>query len=141
MFVERGARLPNGRIISFEKVPSIEALHTHGADVINDGKSRFLLDNYFYLSGEIPRVTTFEKGRSDHLCRGESNEAWRSDPLLLDERYLAAEVRGKGLFVFSSCSHAGIVNVLRDLRRNFPDVPIYGAVGGRAATLSCHSSG
>jgi 7,8-dihydropterin-6-yl-methyl-4-(beta-D-ribofuranosyl)aminobenzene 5'-phosphate synthase len=130
MFVERGARLPNGHIVAFEKVPSPDAITLHGADVVNNGESRFLLDNCFYLSGEIPRVSSFEKGRPDHLSRVDANTPWQSDPLLLDERYVAVHVRGKGLFVFTSCSHAGVVNVLHDLRQSFPDDPIYGVVGG-----------
>ncbi len=98
--------------------------------MVNNGESRFLLDNCFYLSGEIPRVSSFEKGRPDHLSRIDANTPWQSDPLLLDERYVAVHVRSRGLFVFSSCSHAGVVNVLHDLRHNFPDEPIYGVVGG-----------
>jgi len=50
--------------------------------------------------------------------------------LLLDERLLAAKVRGLGLIVFSSCSHAGIVNVCRHVRALFPDVPIHTVMGG-----------
>jgi 7,8-dihydropterin-6-yl-methyl-4-(beta-D-ribofuranosyl)aminobenzene 5'-phosphate synthase len=130
MFVERGARLPSGHIVPFEKVPSPEAIAAHCGDVVNRAEARFLLDDCFYLSGEIPRVSSFEKGRPDHLRRSGSGGDWESDPLLLDERYVAARVAGKGLFVFSSCSHAGVVNVLHDLRGSFPDVPIYGVFGG-----------
>lgn len=32
---------------------------------------------------------------------------WQSDPEILDERYLAVKVKGRGVVVFSSCSHAG----------------------------------
>ena len=35
-----------------------------------------------------------------------------------------------GLIVFSSCSHAGIVNVCTEVRRLFPDTPIYCVMGG-----------
>src|SRR5215831_16019934 len=42
----------------------------------------------------------------------------------------ASHVKGKGLIVFSSCSHAGIVNVLLHARKTFPDVPLYGVLGG-----------
>ena len=33
-----------------------------------------LLDGHFYYSGEIPRVTSFETGRQDHLCRLNNEE-------------------------------------------------------------------
>jgi 7,8-dihydropterin-6-yl-methyl-4-(beta-D-ribofuranosyl)aminobenzene 5'-phosphate synthase len=48
----------------------------------------------------------------------------------MDERYLAVQVRGKGVLVFSACSHAGIVNVLLDARDAFPEVPLYRVLGG-----------
>jgi 7,8-dihydropterin-6-yl-methyl-4-(beta-D-ribofuranosyl)aminobenzene 5'-phosphate synthase len=36
---------------------------------------------------------------------------WAPDPLLIDERFLMVNVAGKGLVVFTACSHAGFVNV------------------------------
>jgi 7,8-dihydropterin-6-yl-methyl-4-(beta-D-ribofuranosyl)aminobenzene 5'-phosphate synthase len=89
-----------------------------------------LLEDCFYLSGEIPRVSSFEKGRPDHLCRQAVDRPWEPDPLIRDERYVAVHVRGKGLIVFSVCSHAGIVNVLLNARETFSDVPLYGVLGG-----------
>ncbi|HXJ81738.1 MAG TPA: MBL fold metallo-hydrolase [Candidatus Methylomirabilis sp.] len=130
MFLERGARLTNGQVMPFQHVPGPEELAAHGAQVINSGDPRSLLDDYFYLSGEIPRVTSFETGRPDHLCRQAMDRPWEPDPLIMDERYLAVNVRGKGLIVFSACSHAGIGNVLLNAREVFPDVPLYGALGG-----------
>lgn len=98
--------------------------------MVNSAAARLLLEDCFYLSGEIPRVSSFEKGRPDHLCRRSAAQPWEPDPLILDERYVAVHVQGKGLIVFSSCSHAGIVNVLLDARAMFPDVPLYGVLGG-----------
>jgi 7,8-dihydropterin-6-yl-methyl-4-(beta-D-ribofuranosyl)aminobenzene 5'-phosphate synthase len=48
----------------------------------------------------------------------------------MDERYLAVHVLGKGLLIFSACSHAGIVNVLLHAREAFPGIPLWGALGG-----------
>ena len=130
MFLERGARLTTGQIAPFQHVPSPKDLAVHGAQVVNSGDPRLLLEDYFYLSGEIPRVSSFEKGRPDHLCRQAVDQPWEPDPLILDERYVAVNVQGKGLIVFSSCSHAGIVNVLLNAREVFPEVPLYGVLGG-----------
>jgi 7,8-dihydropterin-6-yl-methyl-4-(beta-D-ribofuranosyl)aminobenzene 5'-phosphate synthase len=130
MFVERGARLTTGQIAPFQPVPSPEALAAHGAQVVNSGESRLLLEDCFYLSGEIPRVSSFELGRPDHLRRRPGDRSWEPDPLILDERYVAVNVHGKGLVVFSVCSHAGIVNVLLDARERFPEIPLYGVLGG-----------
>lgn len=130
MFLERGAQLTSGQIAPFQPVPSLEALTAHGAQVVNSDAPRLLLEDCFYLSGDIPRVSSFEKGRPDHLCRQSAAQPWQPDPLIMDERFVAVHVREKGLLVFSSCSHAGIVNVLLHARQVFPGVPLYGVLGG-----------
>lgn len=130
MFRERAATLTTGQIAPFQRVPSQATLAAHGAHVVSGDDARELADDCFYLSGEIPRVSAFEKGRRDHLCRRSPEAAWEPDPLIMDERYLAVHVKGKGLLVFSACSHAGIVNVLLHTSQVFPDTPIYGVLGG-----------
>jgi len=130
MFLERGARLTTGQVAPFQRVPSPKALAAHGAQVVNSGDPRLLLDGCFYLSGEIPRVSSFERGRPDHVSRRFEDQPWEPDPLILDERYVAVHVKDKRLIVFSVCSHAGIVNVLLSARETFPAVPLYGVLGG-----------
>ena len=130
MFNERAIRLSSGKIVPVANVPLPSELDRRGAIVVNNAEDRLLLDGHFYYSGEIPRVSAFEKGRDDHFCRKNPEARWEPDPLLLDERLLAAKVRGLGLIVFSSCSHAGIVNVCRHVRALFPDVPIHTVMGG-----------
>jgi 7,8-dihydropterin-6-yl-methyl-4-(beta-D-ribofuranosyl)aminobenzene 5'-phosphate synthase len=130
MFNERAVRLKSGTIVPVANVPLPADLEKRGAHVVNRGDERLLLDDRFYLSGEIPRVTSFEKGRADHLCRTRPDGPWEPDPLLMDERMLVAHVRDLGLIVFSACSHAGIVNVCIHARDLFPDIPIYCVMGG-----------
>jgi len=129
MFNDRAIRLSSG-IVPVAKVPLPSDLEKRGAAVVNSHDERLLLDGHFYYSGEIPRVTSFEKGRDDHLCRKDREAPWEPDPLLLDERMLVAKVRRLGLLVFSSCSHAGIVNVCTYVRTLFPDTPIHTVMGG-----------
>ena len=62
----------------FESVPSREILADHGAQVIDSFDQRTLLDDYYYLSGEIPRVTSFENGR---IC-AEKGKIGHGDPIL-----------------------------------------------------------
>lgn len=130
MFNERGVLLANGTIFPAARVPTPAEMEAKGARVVNDGGERTLLDDHFYYSGEIPRVSSFEKGREDHLCRKDNSEEWRPDPFLMDERMMIVNVRDLGLVVFSACSHAGIVNVCTEARRLFPDVPIHAVMGG-----------
>ncbi|MGF7159097.1 7,8-dihydropterin-6-yl-methyl-4-(beta-D-ribofuranosyl)aminobenzene 5'-phosphate synthase [Rhodoligotrophos appendicifer] len=130
MFNERAVQLGDGSIIQVANVPSPSEMQGHGAKVVNDPAPRLLLDGHFYYSGEIPRLTPFEKGRTDHLCRPGANDPWQPDPLLMDERMVLAHVRDLGLILFSACSHAGIVNVCTEVRALFPDLPIFALMGG-----------
>jgi 7,8-dihydropterin-6-yl-methyl-4-(beta-D-ribofuranosyl)aminobenzene 5'-phosphate synthase len=130
MFNERAVQLSSGTVVPAAKVPSPAEMEALGAMVVNDPAARLLLDGHFYLSGEIPRLSAFEKGRVDHLSRPGPEAPWQPDPLLMDERMLVAHVRGLGLIVFSACSHAGIVNVCTEVRNLFPDLPIHCVMGG-----------
>jgi 7,8-dihydropterin-6-yl-methyl-4-(beta-D-ribofuranosyl)aminobenzene 5'-phosphate synthase len=87
------------------------------------------LDGAFFVSGEIPRVTAYEKGLASQVRQTEDG-GWRPDPLVTDERFVAVHLRGKGLVVFSACSHAGIINVLHHARATFPDVKLHAVMGG-----------
>ncbi|MGQ3297431.1 MBL fold metallo-hydrolase [Reyranella sp.] len=130
MFNERGVLLQDGTIFPAARVPTPAQMEAQGARIVNDSRARTLLDGHFYYSGEIPRVSAFEKGREDHLCRKDNSEEWRPDPFLMDERMLIVNVRDLGLVVFSACSHAGIVNVCTEAKRLFPDTPIHAVMGG-----------
>ena len=128
MFHQRATKTTHGQICPFKKIPSVEELTKLGARVVNSNDERLLLDNMFYLSGEIPRVTEYEKGFPEHVKL--AGDEWLPEPLILDERFLMVNVRNKGLIVFSACSHAGIINVLRHASELFPSVPLYAVMGG-----------
>ncbi|MDI1265913.1 MAG: MBL fold metallo-hydrolase [bacterium] len=130
MFRTRAQQMPDGTMLVIEDVPDPATMRAHGAEVIETAREVALLDDMFHVSGEIARVTPFERGLPGHFARAGAGDAWEPDPLLLDERYLAIDVAGKGLVVLSACSHAGIVNVLTDVRATFPQAPIHAVAGG-----------
>lgn len=123
-------RGPDGAIRRFDDVPTQDELERHGATVIHSKKSQVVLDNLFFISGEIPRVTSFEKGLPGQVRRSKDGTNWEPDPLLLDERFIAVNIKNKGLLVFTACSHAGVVNVLKHAHHSFSAHPIHGVVGG-----------
>ncbi len=43
---------------------------------------------------------------------------------------IVANPRSKGIIVFTACSHAGLVNVLKHARSTFPSIPLHAVVGG-----------
>jgi 7,8-dihydropterin-6-yl-methyl-4-(beta-D-ribofuranosyl)aminobenzene 5'-phosphate synthase len=128
MFVTRGVRAPNGNVRRMDDVPGVQELSDFGAEVIVTTEPQELLGGLFYVSGEIPRVSGFERGFPGHVKRMAAG--WQEDELLMDERWFAVNVADKGLVVFSACSHAGIVNVCRHARATFPDLPIHMILGG-----------
>jgi 7,8-dihydropterin-6-yl-methyl-4-(beta-D-ribofuranosyl)aminobenzene 5'-phosphate synthase len=128
MFMTRGVRQPNGNVRQMEDVPSLADLTDFGAAMVVTTEPQSFLDGLFYVSGEIPRVTSFERGFPGQMRR--TAGGWEPDELLIDERWLAVNVAGKGLVLFSACSHAGIVNVCRHARATFPDIPIHAVMGG-----------
>ena len=130
MFRQRALTLASGAILPIKAIPLPEELSTLGADVHSSDKPQFVLDDFFWISGEIPRVTAYEKGFPGHLRRSADGSTWEPDPLIMDERFLAVHVRDKGLVVFTACSHAGVVNVLLHARESFPSIPLYAIAGG-----------
>lgn len=130
MFRSRAMRAPDGTMRPFMDIPSVQDLEERGGQVHMSRTADAVLDGMFLISGEIPRVTPFECGMPGQYRRTIDGQGWEPDPLLMDERSVAVHMRGRGLVVFSACSHAGIVNVLRLAREQLPNVPILCAMGG-----------
>lgn len=128
VFRSRARQLPNGGMLPMEDVPSIRMLNDHGAQFVGVTEPSCIVDGYFALSGEIPRVTSFEQGLAFHYAKTE--EGWEPDPWIKDEQWLAVNIVGKGLVLFTACSHAGVINVLEHARTIFPSVPLHCVVGG-----------
>ncbi len=130
MFAQRALQRPTGELTVFEPVPSPDMLAQAGARVVNTREPQVLGGGAFYLSGEIPRRTAYEVGLPGHVRRAVDGHSWEPDPLLMDERFVSVRVKDKGQFMFSACSHAGLINVLTHARETFPEVPLYGVIGG-----------
>jgi 7,8-dihydropterin-6-yl-methyl-4-(beta-D-ribofuranosyl)aminobenzene 5'-phosphate synthase len=129
MFALRATQSRSGKLHTMEPVPSADLLAANGAEVIVTRDGQSLLDDLFYVSGEIPRVSAFERGFPGQVRQTASGD-WEADEILPDERFVAVNVAGKGQVVFSACSHAGLINVLTEAKARFPDIPLYGVFGG-----------
>lgn len=130
MFHPRARRQPDGGVMPMEAIPTPPEWAMLGAEPVVTDQPQTCLDGTFFISGEIPRITSYEKGLVDQVSRLTDGPDWTPDPLLMDERFLAVHVRDKGLVVFSACSHAGIVNVMHHARETFPDVRPHAVIGG-----------
>jgi 7,8-dihydropterin-6-yl-methyl-4-(beta-D-ribofuranosyl)aminobenzene 5'-phosphate synthase len=130
MYRTRAFKAPDGSMRPLDDLPTPAMLEQQGACVIHATEGLVILDDLFYVSGEIPRVTAFETGLPGQYRRTENGLDWEPDPLLMDERFVAVKVKDKGVVVFTACSHAGVVNVLTHARDCFPGLPLHGVLGG-----------
>ena len=115
-------------MIPLQEIPSRAALSREGYSLVESDRPEEILDGAFFLSGEVPR-RSFERGMPNHLRLTPSGD-WEPDPLVTDERFMVADVRGKGLAIFTGCSHAGVVNVCPHAQDLFPGTRLYALVGG-----------
>ena len=130
MYRSRAMKAADGSMRPFADVPSQAQLEQAGALVVNAVEPQLILDDLFYVSGEIPRVTAFETGMQGQHRRTLDGQGWEPDPLVIDERFIAVSVKGKGVVVLTACSHAGVVNVMTHARDCFPDTALVGVMGG-----------
>ena len=130
MYRTRAMKMPDGAMRPFEDVPTAAMLEQQGALVVHATEPQSVLDGLFYVSGEIPRVTSFEPGLPGQFRRTEDGSGWEPDTLLMDEHFVAVRVKGRGVLVFTACSHAGVVNVMLHARESFPGSPLFGVMGG-----------
>ena len=130
MFVRRSAKLPDGSFREMADVPPPDAFTSRGAEVVVTTEPQLTCGGLVYVSGEIPRLTTYETGLPGQHRRTADGSGWEPDELLMDERFVAFAVAGKGLVVLSACSHAGVINVLTEARAQYPGVPLHAVMGG-----------
>jgi 7,8-dihydropterin-6-yl-methyl-4-(beta-D-ribofuranosyl)aminobenzene 5'-phosphate synthase len=69
MYATRAMKQPDGSMRLMEDIPSVEALTAHDARKINTTKPQSLSGKMFYVSGEIPRVTTSSRDAVDRPAR------------------------------------------------------------------------
>jgi 7,8-dihydropterin-6-yl-methyl-4-(beta-D-ribofuranosyl)aminobenzene 5'-phosphate synthase len=125
---QRGVLLPDGTLAMLGAEPTFEAVEAAGGTVAKHAEAHALCDGMFFGSGAIDRVTAYETGLVGHHSVGASG--LEPDPLIMDERFLAARVRGRGITVLSACSHAGVVNACLAAGARFADEPIDIVLGG-----------
>jgi 7,8-dihydropterin-6-yl-methyl-4-(beta-D-ribofuranosyl)aminobenzene 5'-phosphate synthase len=126
---ERMVRFPGGNQLRLPP-PSMADLEREGLSVVEERGPTLLVDNRILVSGQVERVTEFERGFPIHMARADGGGDFEPDPLILDDQNVIVDVAGKGLVVVSGCSHAGAVNVLRNAQRLTGRREIAGFIGG-----------
>jgi 7,8-dihydropterin-6-yl-methyl-4-(beta-D-ribofuranosyl)aminobenzene 5'-phosphate synthase len=103
------------------------SLKAQGAIVLKNQATFTLASNLVLVTGEVERVTDFEKGfpSAEAKVSGE----WVVDPFR-DDQGVALHVKGKGLVVLSGCSHAGIINTVKHAQKVTGIEKVHAVLGG-----------
>ncbi|KIW82364.1 hypothetical protein Z517_05391 [Fonsecaea pedrosoi CBS 271.37] len=134
----RGIAHPAGPIC-LEADPSPEEIAGAGACVVERAATETILGGFFGVTGMIPRKTTYETGIAGGLrfekAHGCEQGTWLKDEEIQEERVVVCRLKGKGLVVFTGCSHAGIINIANHVLDTFSTASrrqhdFYALVGG-----------
>jgi 7,8-dihydropterin-6-yl-methyl-4-(beta-D-ribofuranosyl)aminobenzene 5'-phosphate synthase len=124
---ERRVVFPTGVEIRMPP-PSQQDLDREGWEVVEERGPSLLMDGKVLVTGQIPRITDFEKGFP--LQDALTDHGWVEDHWIWDDQSIVCRVRDKGVVVLSSCSHAGVINVLRHAQALTGETRVYAFVGG-----------
>ncbi len=130
-FSQRFAKLPEGPfevsgLIDLEQLRRDE-IESLGTVKIMEVKDPTPIVPGAYLTGNIERVTDYEKGSPILLIkRGDKIEP----DLFMGEQSLVFHLKGKGLVVVSSCAHAGIVNTVKHAQKMTGIEKVHAVIGG-----------
>jgi 7,8-dihydropterin-6-yl-methyl-4-(beta-D-ribofuranosyl)aminobenzene 5'-phosphate synthase len=104
----------------------------HSRNALEEAGARFNLSVSFreiapgvYLTGEVPRVTAFEKGDQGLYCDC-SGQVIDSTP---DDQSLILDT-GRGLILIMGCCHSGVVNTLEHVAYSMNRRDVYAVIGG-----------
>ncbi len=126
MFKTRGSTNAKGKVRQYPDFPDEEELTP--ARLLSTRQPSLTADGMVCVTGEIPRRTSFETGYTQHKAFVKGT--WKSDPLIMDERAVTINVKGKGLVVVSGCAHAGIINTVNYAQQIMGLKKVYAVLGG-----------
>jgi 7,8-dihydropterin-6-yl-methyl-4-(beta-D-ribofuranosyl)aminobenzene 5'-phosphate synthase len=125
---ERRLAVPGLEPFAFPTL-SRRALEGEGFEVLERRQPSLLLDGSVLATGEVDRVTEFERGMPPpHQALVDGT--WVHDPLVVDDQALVVHVRDRGLVVLTGCGHAGAVNIARHALRLTGVDRLHGLLGG-----------
>lgn len=83
--------------VSLEPDPTLQEIRDAGGSIEVIHEARTLLDGMFYISGDIPRKTSYEGGIPGGIRYSMQSGEWTEDELIMEERYVMCNLKGKFL--------------------------------------------
>jgi 7,8-dihydropterin-6-yl-methyl-4-(beta-D-ribofuranosyl)aminobenzene 5'-phosphate synthase len=90
-------------------------------------KPTTIASDMILISGEVERVTSFERGFP--IAEYKINDQWVPDSFR-DDLGVAVKVKNKGLVVISGCAHAGILNTVKHIQKVTGTSKVLAIMGG-----------
>jgi 7,8-dihydropterin-6-yl-methyl-4-(beta-D-ribofuranosyl)aminobenzene 5'-phosphate synthase len=87
-------------------------------------------NNRIMITGEIPRITKFEKGFPLQYKEGKDENDLIADPFVKDDQALVMLLENKGLVILTGCGHSGIINTINYARKVTGIKKVYAIIGG-----------
>jgi 7,8-dihydropterin-6-yl-methyl-4-(beta-D-ribofuranosyl)aminobenzene 5'-phosphate synthase len=127
VFLERRINIPTIGLV--EEMPGLDemALKETGVTLRKAGKASTLASGHILVTGEVERVTDFEKGFP--WAEAKINGKWVVDPFH-DDQGVTVNVKGKGLVIIGGCSHSGIINIVRYAQKLTRTEKVHAVLGG-----------
>jgi 7,8-dihydropterin-6-yl-methyl-4-(beta-D-ribofuranosyl)aminobenzene 5'-phosphate synthase len=108
--------------------PSLHDLEREGIELLVERGPSFVINGKVLVTGQIERTTAFEQGLKNQ--QAEIDGTWQPDPWIYDDQAIVIHVRDKGLVVATGCGHAGVINILRQVRSQTGVEHIFALIGG-----------
>jgi 7,8-dihydropterin-6-yl-methyl-4-(beta-D-ribofuranosyl)aminobenzene 5'-phosphate synthase len=112
----------------FHIPPDKKDLEAEDVQIIEERGPTMLIGGNALVTGQIPRITPFEKGSPNQQALIDGK--WQPDPWIHDDQAIVMNVKDKGLVVLTGCGHAGVVNTLRCARDMTGVDRIHAVIGG-----------
>lgn len=145
-FLRRWIVFPDGRKARMDILDEAEIKETGGIIIKNNGinylprpkttkinNNNDMLtqnNNRVLITGEIPRITKFEKGFQLQYKEGKDENDLIADPFVKDDQALVMSLKNKGLVILTGCGHAGIINTIHYAKKVTGIKKVYAIIGG-----------
>jgi 7,8-dihydropterin-6-yl-methyl-4-(beta-D-ribofuranosyl)aminobenzene 5'-phosphate synthase len=116
------------KVVDFPDIITEEQIESLGGAPVKSNKPITLAGDTLLRTGEVPRITEYEKGMPGHEMQVEGK--WVNDVEVVDDCGLIINVEEKGLVVLTGCAHAGVVNSVGEAIRLTGTDDVYAIIGG-----------
>ena len=121
------------RSIAFDPYFKYVGIPCKKEDIISNKGNLILIDEPFKIidgvlsTGQVERITDYEDTGVNHFNLIDG-KVFKDD--LLDDMSIIINMKNKGLFILTGCSHAGLINIIKHAIKITGINNVYGILGG-----------